>query len=81
MAQEPKIIATIPRSATEQLQIAINEYKGKSYLDMRIFYTTDDGATWLPTKKGVTCSPENIEILKDAIDEAMKEFLSIEEAE
>lgn len=79
MAQEPKILATIPRTATEQMQIAINEYKGKSYLDMRIFYTTDDGATWLPTKKGVTCSPENIETLKDAIEEAMKEFTTVEE--
>lgn len=79
MAQEPKIIATIPRSATEQMQIAINEYKGKSYLDMRIFYTTDDGATWLPTKKGVTCSPENIEVLKEAIEEAMKEFMELDE--
>lgn len=79
MANEPKIIATIPRSATEQLQIAINEYKGKSYLDLRIFYTTDDGANWLPTKKGVTCSPENLEVLKDAIDKAMQEFLSEEE--
>ena len=81
MAQEPKILATIPRTATEQMQIAINEYKGKSYLDMRIFYTTDDGASWLPTKKGVTCSPENIEILKDAIEEAMKEFMSVEDEE
>jgi len=79
MAQEPKIIAIIPRGATEQLQISINEFKGKSYLDMRIFYTTDEGATWLPTKKGVTCSPDNIGILKDAIDEATKEFLSVEE--
>ncbi|MDD3435880.1 MAG: transcriptional coactivator p15/PC4 family protein [Candidatus Gastranaerophilales bacterium] len=77
MAEE-KLIATVPRSATEQMQIAIKEYKGKSYLDMRIFYTTDDGATWLPTKKGVTCSPDNIEILKDAIDEAMKEFMTEE---
>ena len=74
MAQEPKILATIPRGATEQLQIAVNEFKGKSYLDLRIFYTTDDGASWLPTKKGVTCSPENLEILKVAIEEAMKEF-------
>jgi len=80
MAGEPKIIATIPRSATEQLQIAINEFKGKSYLDMRIFYTTDEGATWLPTKKGVTCAPENIGILKEAVEEAMKEFAT-EEAE
>lgn len=79
MADEAKILATIPRSATEQLQISINEFKGKSYLDMRIFYTTDDGASWLPTKKGVTCSPENIELLKDAIEEAAKEFTSVEE--
>ena len=69
---ESKLIATVPRSATEQLQIAINEYKGKSYLDLRIHYTTDDG----PTKKGVTCSPENLETLRDAIDEAMKEFMT-----
>ena len=80
MAQEPKLIATVPRSATEQLQISINEYKGKSYLDLRIFYTTDDGINRLPTKKDVTVSPENLELLKDAIDEAMKEFMSTEEA-
>lgn len=73
---ESKLIATVPRSATEQLQIAINEYKGKSYLDLRIHYTTDDGQTWLPTKKGVTCSPENLETLRNAIDEAMKEFMT-----
>ena len=52
MAQEPKLIAVVPRSATEQMQISINEYKGKAYLDLRIHYTTDDGQTWLPTKKG-----------------------------
>lgn len=78
MAEESKLLATIERSSTEKLQIAIKEFKGRSYLDMRIFYTTDDGASWLPTKKGVTCSPDSIEILKDAIDEAMKEFASEE---
>lgn len=51
MAAEPKLIATVPRSATEQLQISINEYKGKSYLDMRIYYTTDDGLNWAAHKK------------------------------
>ena len=80
MSQEPKLIATVPRSATEQLQILINEDKGKSFAALRIMYTTDDGLNWLPTKKGVTVSPENLELLKDAIDEAMKEFMSTEEA-
>ena len=75
---EAKIIATVPRSATEQLQISINEYKGKSYLDMRIYYTTDDGATWLPTKKGVTFAPDQLDILSDAIEDAKKEFMTEE---
>lgn len=79
MAEEPKILATIPRNATEQLQISINSYKEKKYLDLRIFYTTDDGGTWLPTKKGVTVSPDNLLTLKEAVEEAMQELLTVEE--
>lgn len=73
---DAKILATIERSDTEQLQISISEYKGKSYLNMRIFYTTDDGATWLPTKKGVTFTPEQIDILTEAIESAKQEFMA-----
>ena len=74
MSEEKNIIATIPRSATERIEIAINEFKGKKYLDLRTFYTTDDGGSWLPTKKGITVSPDNLELLKDAINQAMSEF-------
>jgi len=73
---DSKILAAIDRTDTEQLQISISEYKGKSYLNMRIFYTTDEGATWIPTKKGVTFSPEQIDILEEAIQEAKKEFMA-----
>lgn len=75
---DAKILATIDRTDTEQLQISISEYKGKSYLNMRIFYTTDDGATWLPTKKGVTFTPDQIDILTDAIEAAKQEFMAEE---
>ena len=75
---DAKILATIERSDTEQLQISISEYKGRSYLNMRIFYTTDDGATWLPTKKGVTFAPEQIDLLEEAIQKAKKEFMEEE---
>lgn len=80
MAEEPKILATIPRNATEQIQISINSYKEKKYLDLRIYYTTDDGANWNPTKKGVTISPDNLVTLKDAVEKAMEELLTVEEA-
>ncbi|MBS6602318.1 MAG: transcriptional coactivator p15/PC4 family protein [Brachyspira sp.] len=72
---DAKILATIDRSDTEQLQISVSEYKGRSYLNMRIFYTTDDGATWLPTKKGVTFAPDQLDLLMDAIEEAKKTFM------
>ena len=43
-------------------------------INLRTFYTTDDGGSWLPTKKGITVSPDNLELLKDAINQAMSEF-------
>ena len=73
---DAKILATIERSDTEQLQISVSEYKGRSYLNMRIYYTTDDGATWLPTKKGVTFTPDQLDLLSDAIEDAKKEFMA-----
>lgn len=70
-----KILATIERSDTEQLQISISEYKGKSYFNLRIYYTTDGGQSWLPTKKGVTFAPDQLEILSQAIEDAKQEFM------
>ena len=75
---DAKILATIERSDTDQLQISVSEYKGRSYLNMRIFYTTDEGATWLPTKKGVTFSPDQLDLLTEAIEEARQEFMATE---
>ena len=75
---DAKILATIERSDTEQLQISVSEYKGRSYLNMRIFYTTDEGATWLPTKKGVTFAPDQLDLLEEAIQAARQEFMAEE---
>ena len=54
----------------------LSEYRGKSYFNLRIHYTTDGGSTWLPTKKGVTFAPEQLDLLSEAIEEAKKEFMS-----
>ena len=73
---DSKILATIERSETEQLQISLSEYKGTNYLNMRIFFTNDDGATWIPTKKGVTFTANQLDILTEAIEEAKQEFMA-----
>lgn len=78
---EKKLLATIPRTATEEIQVQLSEYKGKKFLDLRIFYTTDGGNTWNPTKKGVAVYPENMDLLKEAIDLAQREFENSDAAE
>lgn len=75
---EKKLLATIPRSKTEEIQVQLSEYKGKKFLDLRIFYTKDSGLTWNPSQKGVTVAPENLEALKTAIKIAQKEFEEFE---
>jgi hypothetical protein len=71
---ERTILGIIERNATEELQIAINEYKGKKYVDMRIYYTTDEGDNWNPTKKGITIPPDRLEDVKDALTKAQEEL-------
>jgi hypothetical protein len=51
-----KVIATIGKNALEQLQIAVKEYQGHTYVDIRLFFLGDN-EQWHPTKKGITVSP------------------------
>lgn len=71
---EKVLLGVIERNATEELQISINEYKNKKYVDLRIFYTNDEGDTWNPTKKGVTIPPDKIEEVKEALTKAQEEL-------
>ena len=48
----------IDKTETERIQIELKSYKGKEYMDIRIFFKNDEGE-WLPTKKGVTVSVHN----------------------
>lgn len=77
---ERTILGLIERNATEEVQIAINEYKGKKYVDMRVYYTTDEGDSWNPTKKGITIPPEKIEEAIEALEKAKEELCVEEEA-
>ena len=77
MADESKILARIERGETQELRISVSEYKGKSYLDARIFFTKDK-ENWFPTQKGITVYPEDLDTFAEAIEEAKKELLALE---
>ena len=66
MPDERELIHSFERSATEQVQISLSKYKGKTYVDLRIYYKASDGE-YRPTKKGITVSPAQLPELGEAI--------------
>lgn len=53
-ASMSKQIFSIPKSSREKVVFSFSEFKGKDYLDMRIFVVSDNGGQDIPTKKGLT---------------------------
>ncbi len=54
------LIGEIERGETEVVRVSTEEYKGRKYVDVRIYFENDEGE-WKPTKKGVTIQPEKVE--------------------
>lgn len=64
-----KIIAELERSETEKLVIQAKEFKGRNYIDFRIYFLADEDQ-WRPTQKGVTVAPKVWGDFRKAVEEA-----------
>ncbi len=67
------LIGEIPKNSTERIRVSIAEYKGYTFLDVRVYYEDDNGE-WRPTKKGITVSKDNIEPLVKLLTEGKKKL-------
>ncbi len=67
-----RVIATIPKNAGERVQVELTEYRDHDLVDIRVY--ANDGADWVPTRKGVTARvallPGLVAALKQAEQEA-----------
>ena len=75
MAKEPQIAHSFPKNPLEEVRLSITVFKGKQYVDIRIYYKGDDGE-FHPSKKGLTVAVElfpeletGLLKLKDALEE------------
>lgn len=59
-------VYTFAKNARERVLSSLSHYRGGIYLDLRIFYTGDDGQLH-PTRKGITLDPELLEELEKAV--------------
>ncbi len=49
------VIAQFEKNATEVVRVSLTEYRGHKLIDIRVYYSDDEGQ-YRPTKKGVSMS-------------------------
>jgi len=72
-----KAICEFSKNVRERVVLSLNEFKGKHYLDMRIFTAPENGgAQDIPTKKGLTLSVDLYPQFKEALAQAEAALIS-----
>jgi hypothetical protein len=70
---EDKIVASFKRNPTEEVRAGIKEFKGRRYIDLRIYYLDDQGE-WKPTRKGISLATDFMSELKQAVESLENEL-------
>jgi hypothetical protein len=66
------MIGDLERNATEVVRVSAEEFKGRKYIDIRIYFKDNEGE-WRPTKKGVTVQPDKIDELMGLLRKAQEQ--------
>lgn len=68
----PIVVAEFEKNSRERVRIALDYYGGRHTIDIRCWYAS--GATWKPSRQGITTQIANLpalaEGLKAAVDRA-----------
>ncbi len=54
------------------IRARVSQFRGKTYLDLRIWYEPEPGEALRPTQKGVSVSSEYLDELREAVDALAK---------
>jgi hypothetical protein len=63
MTETPIVLQENP---FERIELAVWRYRGRTYVDIRLYFHTEAGA-WAPTRKGVTIGLDDWPDFMDAI--------------
>lgn len=55
----------------DKIIITVKEFKGRQYIDIRTYFENDAGE-WIPTKKGISLTPENLNEIMPLLETAQK---------
>ena len=55
----------------DKIIVTVKEFKGKQYIDLRTYFENDQGE-WIPTKKGISLTPDNLDDMIGFLQKAKK---------
>ena len=61
-----ELIAQFEKNATEVVRVSLTEFRGRKLIDLRVYYTNDEGE-YRPTRKGIAISVDGYPEFRNAI--------------
>lgn len=65
------VIAEWDRNAREIVRVALDQYKGRHTIDVRVWYCDDSGGALKPGRSGITLALKHLPDLSDAMAKAL----------
>lgn len=72
-ADDGRIIAEFMKNSREMIRVRLSEFKGRELIDIRTWYTGEDGE-WKPSSKGVAFNSELFGELRTAVEKLAVEL-------
>ncbi len=73
MAKEARVVYSFPKNPLEEVRASITVFKGKEYVDLRVYYKGDDD-DYHPSKKGLTLSLDLFSELEEGVKKLREEI-------
>ncbi|MCE5243637.1 MAG: transcriptional coactivator p15/PC4 family protein [Syntrophobacteraceae bacterium] len=73
MTKDAQLVHSFPKNPLEEIRASLTVYKGKEYVDLRVYYKGDDGE-FHPSKKGLTLSLDLFPDLEEAVRKLREEI-------
>lgn len=73
--EQTLIVHSFRKNESEEVRICLREYKGRTYVDLRIFYEAVDSGEYRPTKRGFTLDAAFLMELKRGIEKAEQKVI------
>jgi predicted SpoU family rRNA methylase len=67
------LIAEMEKNPKEKIRVSIEEYRGSTFVDLRVYWQ-DEAGEWKPSRKGIALSDECIDEVIEALRKASKKL-------